>query len=276
MTGSEPVMICNVWHVIARLSPAEEEESSEVRLWRKLCFGTTTCLFSDWVSRSLFYLQHLIRVCSSVRAYLIISTGLSTNNFLLRLSQNNISDWSRLYFQLGEIIISSVSVMLMICLIFVLSKVREWRLGGPHWICHSTPPHRYSPVSADYPTFQSVPPPLLSPHSSPRTSSHLTNCLAHSLLFALHHFLNSITPRRSSFTCLLLALTVSPDKQSPAEQMTSLMTISRLRRSLFSISAIWLTEWESVNLSSTTSYQARLHWAEESGSCINIFSSKSN
>ena len=124
-------MICSVWHVIARLSPAEEEESSEVRLWRKLCFGTTTCLFSDWVSRSLFYLQHLIRVCSSLRAYLIISTSLSTNNFLLRLSKQylwlkpTIHSAGRDYY-----FVRKPSVMLMICLIFLSPKVRESGVGG--------------------------------------------------------------------------------------------------------------------------------------------------
>ena len=158
-------MICNVWHVIARLSPAEEEESSEVRLWRKLCFGTTTCLFSDLVSRSLFYLQHLILVCSSVRAYLILSTSLSTNNFLLRLSKQYL--WLKptlLSAGRDYYFVRKLSVILMICLIFLSPKVREGSVGGPQspaWICHSAafrPPHRYSPASADYPTFQSVPP----------------------------------------------------------------------------------------------------------------------
>ena len=94
--------------------------------------------------------------------------------------------------------------------------------------------------------------------SSP-TSSHLTNCPPHSLLFALHHFLNSITPRHSGFTCCLLALTEFGDKQTPAEQMTSLITISPSQEFVFNI---WLTEWESVKLSSTTSYHARLHQGE--------------
>ena len=120
----------------------------------------------------------------------------------------------------------------MICLIFLSPKVREGSVGGPQapaWICHSAafrPHHRYSPASADYPTFQSVPPLLLSPHKLPRTFSPV--CFAPFSEF--HH----TTPLQSH-----LLPPPSPDKQSPAEQMTSLITISLcslLHRSLFSIS----------------------------------------
>ena len=121
-------------------------------------------------------------------------------------------------------------------------------------MCHSV--HSalqiFPTVSADYPTFQSVP-------------RHITNCLAHSLLFALHHFLNSITPRRSSFTCLLLALTVSGDKHTPAEQMTSLIIISPSQEFVFNIREMRQRDRMSLStcqLSSTTSYHARLHWGE--------------
>ena len=258
MTGSEPVMICNVWHVIARLSPAEEEESSEVRLWRKLCFGTTTCLFSDWVSRSLFYLQHLIRVCTvciSVPAYLIISTSLSTNNFLLRLSKQYhwlkptlLSPRGDYYFVRK---VRWGSVMLLICLIFLWPKVRECGVGAG-WSTLDMSLHCIPPTTEIFPSqcwlsdisISTSPPPLL---------LLLTNCLAHSLLFALHHFLNSITPRRSSFTCLLLALTVSGDKHTPAEQMTSLIIISPSQEFVFNITHLTDRIRVCLVLSSTTS-----------------------
>ena len=150
---------------LRRQETAAAEGGGEVRVWRKLCLSGPTCLFSDWISRSLFYLQHLILVCSSARAYLIISTSLSTNNFLLRLSKQYL--WLKptlLSAGRDYYFVRKPSVMLMICLIFLSPKVREGSVGGPQspaWICHSTafrPPHRYSPASADYPTFQSVPP----------------------------------------------------------------------------------------------------------------------
>ena len=107
-----------------------------MRVWRKLLLSSTTCLFSDLVSRSLFYLQHLIRVST-----------LSDQPSLLYLLTFSFPSLS-----LSEDLPGG-GERLLICL---TAPQSVWSLA------------RYSPVSAHYPTFQSVP-------------RHITNCLPHSL-----------------------------------------------------------------------------------------------
>ena len=126
-TGGEQehVMICNVWHVIARLSPAEEEESSEVRLWRKLCFGTTQHVCSQIEFPEVCFICNIWYVCVALSELIWYYLQVFLLTIFYLDFQNNICDWSRLYFQLGEIIISSES--------WVWSWWFAWYFWAPRW-----------------------------------------------------------------------------------------------------------------------------------------------